>query len=153
MKELLVSLDNVSRHYRHGQVETAALNNVSCQITANARVAVVGPSGSGKSTLLHLIAGLDLDDGSLWIDSPVAVSRETLDQIQTIGPVSCGAYPASCLEAGAMAHTVSRSPALETSEGSGQIGLPRFCRTLTGRPANSVGRRFRTTGVQRKRRH
>jgi ABC-type lipoprotein export system ATPase subunit len=59
MKELLVSLDNVSCHYRHGQVETAALENVSCQIMANARVAVVGPSGSGKSTLLHLIAGLD----------------------------------------------------------------------------------------------
>jgi ABC-type lipoprotein export system ATPase subunit len=59
MNELLVSLDNVSHYYRYGQVETAALDNVSCQIMANARVAVVGPSGSGKSTLLHLVAGLD----------------------------------------------------------------------------------------------
>jgi ABC-type lipoprotein export system ATPase subunit len=59
MDELLVSLDGVSRHYGRGRTETAALCNVSCQITANARVAIVGPSGSGKSTLLHLIAGLD----------------------------------------------------------------------------------------------
>lgn len=59
MDELLVSLDGVSRHYGRGRTETAALCDVSCQITANARVAIVGPSGSGKSTLLHLIAGLD----------------------------------------------------------------------------------------------
>lgn len=59
MDEALVSLDNVSRHYGRGSAQTAALTNVSCQIMANARLAVVGPSGSGKSTLLHLIAGLD----------------------------------------------------------------------------------------------
>jgi ABC-type lipoprotein export system ATPase subunit len=59
MDEPLVSLANVSRHYTRSRTETAALANVSCQIMANARVAVVGPSGSGKSTLLHLIAGLD----------------------------------------------------------------------------------------------
>ena len=59
MNEILVSLTNVSRHYGRGLNETAALTNVSCEIAANDRVAVVGPSGSGKSTLLHLIAGLD----------------------------------------------------------------------------------------------
>jgi ABC-type lipoprotein export system ATPase subunit len=57
--EILVSLTNVSRHYDRSRKETAALTNISCQIVANDRVAVVGPSGSGKSTLLHLIAGLD----------------------------------------------------------------------------------------------
>jgi putative ABC transport system ATP-binding protein/lipoprotein-releasing system ATP-binding protein len=59
MNEILVSLTNVSRHYGRGRNETTALTNVSCQIAAHDRVAVVGPSGSGKSTLLHLIAGLD----------------------------------------------------------------------------------------------
>src|SRR5580704_299147 len=59
MNEPLVSLDNVSRHYGDGRFKITALTNVSCQIMANANVAVVGRSGSGKSTLLHLIAGLD----------------------------------------------------------------------------------------------
>src|SRR3981081_545688 len=59
MNEILVSLTNVSRHFDPNRKEPAALTNVSCQIAANDRVAVVGPSGSGKSTLLHLIAGLD----------------------------------------------------------------------------------------------
>jgi ABC-type lipoprotein export system ATPase subunit len=59
MDEILVSLTNVSRQYDRSRNETAALTNVSCQIVATDRVAVVGPSGSGKSTLLHLLAGLD----------------------------------------------------------------------------------------------
>jgi len=59
MGEILVSLDNVSRYYAEGRRQRAALTDISCQVMASDRVAVVGPSGSGKSTLLHLMAGLD----------------------------------------------------------------------------------------------
>jgi putative ABC transport system ATP-binding protein/lipoprotein-releasing system ATP-binding protein len=59
MDEILVSLDNVSRYYADGRRQRAALTDISCQVMASDRVAVVGPSGSGKSTLLHLMAGLD----------------------------------------------------------------------------------------------
>ena len=59
MDEILVSLDSVSRSYADGRHQRAALTDISCQVMASDRVAVVGPSGSGKSTLLHLMAGLD----------------------------------------------------------------------------------------------
>jgi ABC-type lipoprotein export system ATPase subunit len=59
MDEILVSLDNVSRYYGEGRHQQAALSDISCQVIASDRVAVVGPSGSGKSTLIHLMAGLD----------------------------------------------------------------------------------------------
>ena len=59
MDEVLVSLENVSRHYADGRLQLIALTRISCQVIGGARVAVIGPSGSGKSTLLHLMAGLD----------------------------------------------------------------------------------------------
>ena len=46
-----------------------ALNNITLQIGAAERVAVMGPSGSGKSTLLNLVCGLDEPtSGSLKVE-------------------------------------------------------------------------------------
>jgi ABC-type lipoprotein export system ATPase subunit len=42
-----------------GQAARVALHEVSFELPAGRRIAVVGRSGSGKSTLLHLAAGID----------------------------------------------------------------------------------------------
>ena len=55
----VVQIENVTRVYRLGEVETTALNGVNLTIAEGEFTTLVGPSGSGKTTLLQLIGCLD----------------------------------------------------------------------------------------------
>jgi len=49
--------------------ERVAVEGVSLDVSAGARIVVLGPSGCGKTTLLRLIAGLARPDaGEIWLD-------------------------------------------------------------------------------------
>jgi putative ABC transport system ATP-binding protein len=55
----MVELHDVTRHYRVGGQQIAALAGISLAVPAGQFVAIVGPSGSGKSTLLNILGCLD----------------------------------------------------------------------------------------------
>lgn len=59
----VVKIENVSRIFKVGAVETAALRDVSFSIESGEFTALIGPSGSGKTTLLQLIGCLDQPTG------------------------------------------------------------------------------------------
>jgi putative ABC transport system ATP-binding protein len=65
----LISLRNISRHYKTGEGAVHALDGVSLEIPRNEFLAVSGPSGCGKTTLIHLLAGLEYPtSGEIFVD-------------------------------------------------------------------------------------
>jgi putative ABC transport system ATP-binding protein len=65
----VIKLQDVTRVYRIGEVETSALRGVNLDIGEGEFTAIVGPSGSGKTTMLQLMGCLDRPtSGTVHID-------------------------------------------------------------------------------------
>jgi putative ABC transport system ATP-binding protein len=58
----LVRVEELSKTYREGAVETSVLRAVSLELGRGETASLTGVSGSGKSTLISLLAGLLLPD-------------------------------------------------------------------------------------------
>ena len=65
----ILSARGVTKTYRTGSREVAALRGVDLDVHAGELVMVVGPSGNGKTTLLKCLSGLDdIDAGTVTVD-------------------------------------------------------------------------------------
>jgi putative ABC transport system ATP-binding protein len=65
----VTKIQNVTKSFKTGKVETQALRGVSFSIESGEFTALIGPSGSGKTTLLQLIGCLDLPtSGQVYVN-------------------------------------------------------------------------------------
>jgi putative ABC transport system ATP-binding protein len=76
----VVKIENATRIYKIGKLETQALRGVDLTIESGEFTALVGPSGSGKTTLLQLIGCLDQPTSGRVIISGEDVSRLNRNQ-------------------------------------------------------------------------
>jgi putative ABC transport system ATP-binding protein len=80
----MITLVDVSKIYRLGQVEVPALQGVTLQIERGEWVAIMGPSGSGKSTLMNIIGCLDTPTSGRYTLDGVDVSSLDDDRLAEI---------------------------------------------------------------------
>ncbi len=80
----MITLERITKVYRAGEVEVAALKGVSLHIPEGEFIAIMGPSGSGKSTLMNLIGCLDQPSSGRYILDGYDVSALSDDQLAWI---------------------------------------------------------------------
>lgn len=70
MKEIVIKLENVTKHYSMGDAIVKAVDGISIDIEKGDFVAIIGPSGCGKSTAMNLVGSLDLPtSGKIFLEN------------------------------------------------------------------------------------
>jgi putative ABC transport system ATP-binding protein len=75
--ENLITVKNLTKTYRTGEIELHALTDVSFFINKGEFVAIMGPSGSGKSTFMNILGCLDNPtSGEYFMEGVDVLSRD-----------------------------------------------------------------------------
>jgi putative ABC transport system ATP-binding protein len=80
----MIKLENITKIYKSGEVETLALNGINLEIKEGEFVAIMGSSGSGKSTLMHIIGCLDKATSGRYFLAGQDISSFSDDQLADI---------------------------------------------------------------------
>jgi putative ABC transport system ATP-binding protein len=82
--QALLDCAGLTRVYRMGEGEVAALRGVDFSVRLGENVAIMGPSGSGKSTLLHVLGLLDRPTAGTYLFAGVDTARLDDDRLATL---------------------------------------------------------------------
>lgn len=86
----MIKISNMTKIYMTGDIELAALKNVSLEVEQGEFVAIIGPSGSGKSTLMNMIGCLDVPTSGEYILDGINVSSLNDNQLADIRNLKIG---------------------------------------------------------------
>jgi len=86
----MIELQNVTKTYLSGHLESRALDGVSFKIDDGEFVAIMGPSGSGKSTLMHILGALDTPTSGTYLLDGKDVSTYSEDELADIRKTKIG---------------------------------------------------------------
>jgi len=80
----LIELKAITKIYKIGTQELAALNGISLSIEKGEYVALMGPSGSGKSTLMNILGCLDTPTDGTYLLNGKYVSERSESELAAI---------------------------------------------------------------------
>ena len=80
----MLTLSNVTKHYKMGDSVVRALDGISLTIDEGDFTAIVGPSGSGKSTLMNIIGCLDIVTDGEYVLNQIPIKKYEEDELAEI---------------------------------------------------------------------
>ena len=84
MDDIVITVKDLCKIYKMGEIEVTALCGVSFEIQRGEILSIMGPSGSGKSTLMNLLGCLDRPSSGEYFLDGEAVAKLNDDQLASI---------------------------------------------------------------------
>ena len=84
MGELIISLKDIVKIYKTGDLELKALDGVNLTVEKGEFVAIMGPSGSGKSTMMNILGCLDTASSGDFILDDLNINQASEDELAEI---------------------------------------------------------------------